>query len=237
MLQLFLVLFLVITASFLLIGMDRFTGQLSLRFSERKFINVQAKRQLGFVLLTAVILFLVYLLNPANFFEYFRLGDLNATAGQVPWLGITEGDSWLEVGLSFAGIVTIATGLFMFLTVRSEGGSWSVILQIFPWILFFSLTNSFAEEIIFRFTLVSPLDGTLPAAHIMLLSAALFGVPHYFGMPKGVIGVLMAGFLGWLLAKSVLETHGIFWAWSIHFIQDVVIFAGMFAVSAAKESG
>lgn len=42
-----------------------------------------------------------------------------------------------------------------------------------------------------------------------------------------------SGLFCWLIAKSVLETQGTFWAWSIHFIRDVVIFAGMFAVSAA----
>lgn len=55
------------------------------------------------------------------------------------------------------------------------------------------------------------------------MSALVFGLPHYFGTPGGVVGSLMAGFLGWLLAKSIQETGGIFWAWLIHFIQDVVI--------------
>ena len=41
----------------------------------------------------------------------------------------------------------------------------------------------------------------------------------------------MAGFLGWLLAKSVAETQGVFWAWFIHFQQDVLIFAGLFLVA------
>jgi hypothetical protein len=43
----------------------------------------------------------------------------------------------------------------------------------------------------------------------------------------------MAGLLGWLLAKSVLETNGIFWAWCIHFLQDIVIFSA-FVMAAAK---
>jgi uncharacterized protein len=38
----------------------------------------------------------------------------------------------------------------------------------------------------------------------------------------------LAGFLGWLLAKSIVETRGIFWAWFIHFLQDVIIFTGFF---------
>jgi hypothetical protein len=34
----------------------------------------------------------------------------------------------------------------------------------------------------------------------------------------------MATFLGWILGKSMLETRGFWWAWFIHFLQDVMIF-------------
>jgi len=57
------------------------------------------------------------------------------------------------------------------------------------------------------------------------LMAAYFGIGHFYGIPYGVIGVLMAGFLGWFLGKSMLETRGLGWAWFIHFWQDVLIFA------------
>ncbi|MFT6005009.1 MAG: hypothetical protein ACI8UQ_002153, partial [Bacteroidia bacterium] len=53
---------------------------------------------------------------------------------------------------------------------------------------------------------------------------------HYFGTPGGIIGVIVAGFLGWFLAKSILETKGFFWAWFIHFLQDVVIITAMLAI-------
>jgi len=42
----------------------------------------------------------------------------------------------------------------------------------------------------------------------------------------------MAGFLGWLLARSVVDTRGMFWAWFLHFLQDVVIFtAGVLSLA------
>ena len=37
----------------------------------------------------------------------------------------------------------------------------------------------------------------------------------------------MAGFLGWLLGKAMLETHGLAWPWFIHFVQDVLTFSFM----------
>jgi hypothetical protein len=64
----------------------------------------------------------------------------------------------------------------------------------------------------------------------------MFGLPHYFGTPSGVIGVLMAGFLGWLLAMSLVETQGIFLAWAIHFVQDVVIITSMILMSNKRNS-
>ena len=57
-----------------------------------------------------------------------------------------------------------------------------------------------------------------------LASAVLFGAIHWFGIPGGPVGALMAGFLGWVLARSILDTRGIGWAWFIHFCQDVLIF-------------
>jgi hypothetical protein len=62
----------------------------------------------------------------------------------------------------------------------------------------------------------------------------LFGIPHFFGMPSGIIGVLMAGLLGFVLAKSMYETNGIFWAWLIHFVQDILIIGTMFLMSNVK---
>jgi hypothetical protein len=41
------------------------------------------------------------------------------------------------------------------------------------------------------------------------------------------VGVVLAGFLGWFLAKSVLETRGIGLAWFIHFVLDVIIFVAI----------
>jgi hypothetical protein len=55
--------------------------------------------------------------------------------------------------------------------------------------------------------------------------AVYFGIMHFYGVPYGVVGVLLAGFLGWILAKSMQETRGLFWAWFIHFWQDVWIFS------------
>jgi hypothetical protein len=95
----------------------------------------------------------------------------------------------------------------------------------------FSLSNSFVEESITRLGVVVVLKGKLKERTIPLISALIFGIVHYWGNPGGIAGVIVAGFLGWFLAKSILETKGIFWAWLIHFVQDVIIFSARFLVT------
>jgi hypothetical protein len=50
-------------------------------------------------------------------------------------------------------------------------------------------------------------------------------------MPSGIIGATMAGVLGLVLAKSLYETNGFFWAWSIHFLQDVIIIGAVYVLA------
>lgn len=88
---------------------------------------------------------------------------------------------------------------------------------------------------VYRLGIIVPLVGAVETMYILLISAATFGAPHLRGMPNGLVGALMAGLLGWLLAKSVVETNGIFWAWCIHFLQDMVIFSA-FVMAAANKS-
>ena len=116
----------------------------------------------------------------------------------------------------------------MFFQLKNAKVEWLLLQNGILWILLFSLTNSFAEEIIYRLGVLSPLQGLLSPIAIFTISAILFGLPHLAGMPGGMIGAIMAGILGLVLAKSVYETNGLFWAWTIHFLQDVIIFSTLY---------
>ena len=59
----------------------------------------------------------------------------------------------------------------------------------------------------------------------ILITSVMFGLLHYFGNPGSVPGVLMAAYLGYISAKSMVETGGIVWAFVLHFIGDVIIYA------------
>lgn len=106
------------------------------------------------------------------------------------------------------------------------------LVGLLPFILLFALTNAIVEEAIFRFSLVATLAGHVDPRTIALLSGAIFGAIHFFGVPGGPVGVALAGFLGWLLTKSIIETRGVQWALTIHFLQDAVIFSAIFLVAA-----
>ncbi len=98
-------------------------------------------------------------------------------------------------------------------------------LPFLPAVFIAAALNAFNEEMTYKASFLSVLENVVGKHQALLLMAAYFGVAHFYGVPYGVIGVLMAGFLGWFLGKSMLETRGLWWAWFIHFLQDVLIFA------------
>ena len=85
-------------------------------------------------------------------------------------------------------------------------------------------------------TLLAGLENATGARQAVLIAAAFFGLGHYFGVPYGIIGVGMASFLGWMMGKAMIETRGFFWAWFIHFLQDVMIFSFM-AIGSIRPGG
>jgi uncharacterized protein len=210
------------------------TAKIKTVFNQNMVVDFQIKFQSLQLILSTVILFFVYLLDPANFTLFFRLGNVNAHISKISWLGITGNETWLQIASTLGLWITLGTGTFMFFQLKKEGADYRYFLFSLLWAIPFSIANAFSEEAIFRVGIVSPMYGVLSIPLILLISGTLFGIPHYFGTPSGVIGVLMAGFLGWLLAMSLVETQGIFVAWAIHFVQDVVIITSMILMSNKK---
>lgn len=189
-------------------------------------LNFTASLQLYILPISFLVIGLIFFYDRRNFSLFFRPGDTGAKTEPLKLLGITGEDTWKKVGVVIALILTAGTLVFMTTAVVRTGGVMNLmLLKFLPFILIFSATNAWSEEMFARFTVVAGLAGRLKPRTIFWISAAIFGIPHYFGTPGGPVGVLMAGFLGWLLAKAVYETRGMFWAWFIHFVQDVVIFS------------
>lgn len=223
---------LVLFATLGIFQLRKWTGKLKFALLKDSQLDGLLKFQSAQLILTIIVLAIVYLLNPANFATFFRFGDVNAHISKIPWLGITGNETWLQIALTLGLFITLGTATFMFIQMKKTGAQFKLIPALLLWSVVFSAMNAFSEEAIFRMGIVSPLYRQLSLPMIAILSGVLFGLPHYFGQPSGPVGVLMAGFLGWLLALSLLETQGLFLAWGIHFVQDVVIFVSMFAISA-----
>jgi ABC-type glycerol-3-phosphate transport system permease component len=60
------------------------------------------------------------------------------------------------------------------------------------------------------------LEDIIGGKHALYLTSLYFGIGHFYGVPSGVIGIILSSFLGYILGKSMLETRGFFWAFSLH---------------------
>ena len=228
-----IILVVVFTALILLSSQQLKTTRL-FSVSQNEYVNFQFNYQFALLFVTILSLAVTYFLNRENFLNFFTFGDISVPAKELKLFGIKANDSWLKTGISLTIVISLATATFMYFQMKQAQVNWDLLSGGILWILLFSLTNSFGEEMIYRMGIVSPLKGLLQPMTIFIISAILFGIPHLAGMPSGFIGATMAGVLGLVLAKSLYETNGFFWAWIIHFIQDIIIIGTLFLL-ATKE--
>lgn len=207
---------------------------LSLDLFQSQGYNLELGYQLTVLLLAIVVIGVVYGLTGKDGLAYLSLRKRDGVIRPEPWIGIKpkETETWKNLGVNFSVVITLVTVIVIyFQLVHGE----NVRLALYPGailILIFAIMNAFTEEILFRFSFVAVVSKYGFSPYIAQgLAATVFGAVHYFGYPGGIAGVLMAAFIGWFLAKSILETRGFFWAWMIHFLQDVVIFAALFMES------
>lgn len=177
------------------------------------------------LIVTLVIIGALFLLKGRRDAFFLAKGDVNAPLEPVRWLGIKEGETWNKAGKMFAVVISLGTLTFLVLAGRPPLDIVIRALPFLPAVLLAAALNAFNEEMTYKASFLSVLEEPLGKHHALWLMAAYFGIGHFYGVPYGVIGVLMAGFLGWLLGKSMLETRGLWWAWFIHFLQDVLIFS------------
>ena len=225
-----IVLTLIFTGGLLLAG--SYSKKLGLTITGNNYLNGQFNYQILLLIITALSLLTNFLINKTHFLNYFSFGQISAVGKELRLFGIKQGDSWIKTGLSLCLVISAVTATFMYFQLKQTNLYWSNLQNGIFWIILFSLTNSFGEEMIYRLGIVSPLKGLFAPTTIFFISAVLFGLPHFAGMPNGIIGATMAGVLGFVLAKSMFETNGFFWAWTIHFLQDVIIIGTLYLTNS-----
>lgn len=209
------------------------TNRIGIEVSKNSYINFQINYQLLLLGIAFISMISSYVLNPESFKSLLSIGNLSAVGEELKIFGIKKGDSWLKTGVSLSIFISLATGIFMYSQLKGQTIDYSLLKTGFLWIVLFSLTNSFAEEMIFRVGINAPLTNLLSPNKIFLISAVIFGVAHFQGMPSEIIGVILAGLLGYVLSKSIHETNGIFWAWLIHFLQDIIIIGSLYLLKSS----
>ena len=198
-------------------------------------VAILAEKLLNLIVALVVIGVLFLLKRNRNAF-FLAKGDTSAPVEPVPWLGVKRGETWKSFGRNLSWILSLGTLAFLVIAGRPPLDLVARVLPFLPVILLVSALNAFNEEVTYKASFLSVLEGPLGKAQALGVMAAFFGILHFYGVPYGVVGVLMAGFLGWLLGKSMLETRGMFWAWFLHLIQDVWIFAFL-AIGSIRAGG
>jgi hypothetical protein len=188
------------------------------------------------VIVTLLMIAVLFALKRDRRAFFLARGDLSAPAEPIRWLGVKPGASWKHLGRDLTIYISLGTLAFLILAGRPSLEVVVLALPFLPAILLASALNAFTEELTYKASLLSTLENPLGKRQALYLTAAFFGIGHYYGVPYGVIGVLMAGFMGWILSRSMLETRGLFWAWFIHFWQDVLIFTFM-AIGSVTPGG
>ena len=163
---------------------------------------------------------------------FLARGDLAAPAQPIPFLGLRKSIPWTVFGPAVLVVFGVALPLFLYFTVHPDFHANGRIIHFLPWILLIAALNAANEEFQFRNVLLAHLRNAVSPAEAVLLTAVLFGIGHYYGQPSGPIGVVMAGFAGWIWARSMIETRGSAWAFLIHFVQDIVIYCFLAAAVA-----
>jgi hypothetical protein len=197
------------------------------RYAGASFAVSMLGTQLGRLIVSLIMISLMLALGyrRANFF--LVRGKFDAPIEPVKWLGFPKADPWTRFGGQWSFYIALGVAVFLIIFGRPSWPSFIQAPPLFPAVLLFAAMNAFNEEMTYRSTMLASLEPAIGSRQALWNAALFFGLSHYFGVPYGVIGVIMASFLGWMLGKAMIETRGFFWAWFIHFVQDVLIFSFM----------
>lgn len=194
--------------------------------------RVQLPRAAASLLVTLISLVLF-----GRFDRFFlSIGQLSAPARPIP-LVLTRPPAWHKLGPAIAGAMSL--GLVVFVIAFGRPPSLAALASaapLLPFVLLFAANNAYGEELLYRAPWLAALELPVGPTQALLMTAVYFGIGHFYGVPYGVLGCVMAFIPGWLMGKAMLETRGFFWAWLIHVCMDTVIFSFM-ALGAVTPGG
>jgi membrane protease YdiL (CAAX protease family) len=202
----------------------------------RTFVSEMMGIQIGRLVVSFVIIGALLLLRYSPRQAFLTIGNLNATAQPVPLLGMKAPTPWSRFGVISLVLMSGVVLTFLFLAGRPSPDLLRSALPLLPFVLIFALMNAWSEEISYRVSLITTTEPVVGAAQAVWLSAIFFGIGHYYGVPYGIVGVLLSTFFGYILGKSLVETRGLAWAILLHIVADIWIFTFM-AIGSVTPGG
>lgn len=192
---------------------DIFSGDPNLAFFGERLMRIGAV-----LVMLAVLLFMGY--KRRDFF--IAIGNLRAKAEPARRWIPRKAEPWTTFGRNYA-IISVGLLLFFLIpAIKPSLSNFSVGLLAFAVVC--AAMNSFAEEFLYRAAMIPKVLPIFGKGATLVLVPAWFGLAHYFGVPNGMTGVLLAAIGGWFFAKSMIETRGIAWAWFLHFLADFTVY-------------
>jgi membrane protease YdiL (CAAX protease family) len=153
---------------------------------------------------------------------FLQRGDVAAWS-RIP--GTERRISWRRLGPLLVALITVPLAVQLVSANDPDFDRLGTAVALLPLALVFGAINALSEEIRFRCVLLARISPVLGAETAIWMTALSFGLAHWYGgNPSGPIGVALTAAFGLLLAKSMIETCGLFWAWAMHGAADVVIF-------------
>jgi membrane protease YdiL (CAAX protease family) len=155
---------------------------------------------------------------------YLVKGELRAIASPARILQGNRAIPWSQIMREWLPWYVVIINVVLWFQVRPNPEQLSTALIFIPAVLVAAVMNAFAEEFIFRSLILARLEPVVGSHSAIWMAAGLFGIMHYFGYPYGPMGSILAAYLGWIAAKSMVETRGIVWALLVHTIGDFIIY-------------
>lgn len=182
-------------------------------------VNHLLSYQLSALPVAGLALLLTFLFAPRLRLAYLhprRTGEMR------PLRGGSGGGRWETDAWPIALVMVVIAGVAAYVQLAPGGFAfhWAHVLLAVP----LAATNAFTEEVVFRLSYVTVgADATGSRLYGLVMGTLVFGVLHYWGVtPNGWAGALMAALVGFVLARSIQDTRGFTWAFSVHFLLNVV---------------
>lgn len=154
---------------------------------------------------------------------YLRIGHLGAP-GWMPGLGRLV--SWNRMGLATIALAAAGGVVYVIVAESPTRAGFTLFVRWLPAGLAFAAVNAIQEEVRFRSAVLVTLVPGVGEESAIWMTAVIFGLAHWSqSTPSGPLGVVASGLIGAWLAKSMLETNGIGWAWITHMVLDIAVFA------------